>query len=150
MCSSLFLLLGLVDTGHVVGITDATQRCAAYHEVHETAGETATTNAVEGNVFLYKDRDWHVSGGLKLGIEQHYRSVQFDRVYAVTAPKLSVGTNRPDINFAAGIELGKAFWSLTKDRIGTDVKGYSETTNALFSISISVDKFLNSRRKDSK
>lgn len=148
MYANLFLLLGLADTGHVVGVTDISQRYSLYHQVQETMGETYTTNAAEVNVFLFRSKTAYVASGLKLGIEQHYRSELFDKVYAIAAPKLTVGTRRDDINFAVGIEFGKAFWSLTKDHVGKDVKGYNEITSALFSVSLSVDNFLNQRRKD--
>jgi hypothetical protein len=148
MYANLFLLLGLADTGHLVGVTDASQRYAIYHQIQESLGETYVTDAIETNAYLFKEKDWYVSSGLKLGLEHHYQSVLYDRRYATLTPKVSIGTRRPDINFAVGLEFGKAFWSLTKDRVGKDVKGYNETTSALFSVSLSVDKFLKSNRKD--
>jgi hypothetical protein len=145
MYANLFLVLGLLDTGHMVGVTDASQQFGFYHQVQSSFHETHTTDAVEGNLFLAKEKNWYAASGLKLGLERHYKSVLYDRQYAVVTPKLSIGTRRPDINFAVGLEFGKAFWSLTKDRVGRDVKGYNDTTSALFSVSLNVDKFLNSK-----
>lgn len=147
MYTNLLLLLGLMDTGHLVGISDTSQHYFLTHEVQEFKNESYTTNAAEVRAFAFDGSAAYLALGLKLGVEQHYKSKDFDRVYAVTLPTITVGTKRPDINFFVSIEGGKGFWSLTKDRIGKDIKGYNEQTGAIFVISINADKFLNDKGK---
>jgi len=147
--SSLFLMLGVLNNGHMIGVTDRRQTYAVYHQNLAYENERYTFDGGQVHFPFAKNRFYSASFGLKMGIEAHPNSQAFNNTYLVQSPLIALNTKYRKYNAAAYCDFGKGFQTLSTDNVGRDKSGYTSKINLTLSVFMNLTH-LNRNTKNGK